>query len=120
MTTVIHATDIHLNFVNTQEVLTFCAALNESHPRYILLSGDIAEAPSVCHYLRVLATNVNAPIYFVLGNHDYYNGSVDAVRQDVNALCRELTDKLIYLTSTPFAKQVDDTLIVGVDGWADG
>ena len=29
------------------------------------------------------------PIYFVLGNHDYYFGSIDKVRKAVKQLCQE-------------------------------
>ena len=46
----------------------------------ILITGDIAEAKDVCELLTEFSQHVNSSIYFVLGNHDYYFGSVINVR----------------------------------------
>jgi ABC-type multidrug transport system ATPase subunit len=42
----------------------------------ILITGDIAEAKDACELLAEFSKHTNKFIYFVLGNHDYYFGSV--------------------------------------------
>ena len=54
----------------------------------MLISGDIAESQNVTEYLEWIASRLAGPIYFVLGNHDFYNGSIAGVRQAVAELCR--------------------------------
>jgi Icc-related predicted phosphoesterase len=111
--------DIHLNFVNPAGVRAFTGALASSGADAVLLGGDIGEAPSVVRYLRTLAETVRKPIYFVLGNHDFYHSSIALVRQRVSQLVREVPS-LIWLTESsvvPLSAQVG---LVGHDGWADG
>jgi len=50
----------------------------ERTPDGLLITGDIGQAQSVERYLRALDKALPMPIYFVLGNHDYYAGA-DAV-----------------------------------------
>jgi predicted phosphohydrolase len=60
----------------------------------VLISGDIAEAPTVSEILGEMAQHVAKPIYFVLGNHDYYKSSVAKVRQTITELSQE--NRLIH------------------------
>ena len=60
-----------------------CAGLTGATPellvrRYHLTPGDIGEADTLQKFLDELAAI--APVYFVLGNHDYYRSSIAAVR----------------------------------------
>ena len=54
-----------------------------------LVSGDIAEVPTVSEVLMEMAQHIDKLIYFVLGNHDYYQGSVVKVRQEISALSQD-------------------------------
>ena len=56
-----------------------------------------------------------APIYFVLGNHDYYRSSIAAVRGAVERLPTEMT----WLPACGPLKITPRTTILGVDGWGD-
>ena len=77
-------TDIHLNFCpgRVQELLD---RVDATEPDAVLIGGDIAEAPDVTGYLQRFAT-LNRPVYFVLGNHDFYRGSIRQVRAAVDDL----------------------------------
>jgi 3',5'-cyclic AMP phosphodiesterase CpdA len=66
-------TDIHLDFLDTADLLRFARKVRATAPDAVLISGDIAQAPSVARHLRNLAREIARPIYFVLGNHDYYH-----------------------------------------------
>src|SRR5206468_12511923 len=81
-------TDPHLNFLAPDGVAEFCADLAAAGPDAVLVGGDIGEAPNLEHYLRVLDWSVECPVYFVLGNHDFYRGSVRDVRARVAELAR--------------------------------
>ncbi len=111
-------TDIHLNFLHTPERLLFYQKLIDCQSDAILLTGDIAEAPSLSPLLEEMAEAIRAPIYFILGNHDYYHSSIKKVREEMLLL----SEKHTYLTWLPqqkFIKLTDDSVLLGHDGWAD-
>jgi Icc protein len=58
------------------------------------------------------------PIYFVLGNHDFYFGSIAEVRRNVGALCRR-RPRLKYLTDAAVVPLAPGVGLIGHDGWAD-
>lgn len=74
-------TDIHLNFLSPPGVEEFLQRVDQLQPDAVLLGGDIAEAPDFAGYLRRMARAWPCPIYFVLGNHDFYRGSIREVRR---------------------------------------
>ena len=75
-------TDIHINFLDKDERLQFYQKIIRKKCDAILISGDIAEGNSVVDLLTEMADTIQKPIYFVLGNHDYYFSSVAAVIKD--------------------------------------
>lgn len=111
-------TDIHLNFLKAAEIEAFLRSVAEASPDVLLIGGDVGEAPDVIGHLRRIAGHVHCPIYFVLGNHDYYFGSIEGVRSAADELCRE-TENLTFLTSTGPADLTPHTALLGHDGWAD-
>jgi Icc protein len=116
---IIWLTDIHLNFVEQAQVSLLCAQVNTLHPQIVLIGGDIAESPSICEYIEDLSQQLHCPVYFVLGNHDFYLGSIEAVRREVGALAEQMPD-LHYLTQSGVVKLTDNCGLVGHDGWSDG
>jgi 3',5'-cyclic-AMP phosphodiesterase len=112
-------TDVHLNFLRPPGVEAFFAMLAETPCDAILLSGDIGEADDVCHLLNALDTVVQRPVYFVLGNHDFYRGSIAGVRADVEALCSACPN-LHWLPGSGVVPLTADVCLVGHDGWGDG
>jgi 3',5'-cyclic-AMP phosphodiesterase len=111
-------TDIHLNFLLPEEVDEFLGAVRAAEPDAVLLTGDIGEAASVGPLLEQLSYAWPWPIYFVLGNHDFYGGSIAAVRTDVTALARK-RPSLIYLTASDVVELTPEVGLIGDDGWAD-
>jgi 3',5'-cyclic-AMP phosphodiesterase len=111
-------TDIHLNFLTAAEIEAFIGSVAHSAPDLLLIGGDVGEAPDVIGHLDRIADRVSCPVYFVLGNHDYYFGSVAAVRAAADELCRERKN-LVFLTSAGAVDLTTDTGLVGHDGWAD-
>lgn len=117
-------TDIHLDFLEREcevsaIVEQFADPLASLDVDAYLISGDLSLAPDVVRHLSILDDRVRKPIYFVLGNHDFYDGRVTEVRRDVTDLCRKRKD-LVYLTTLADPVSLTpDVALVGHDGWYD-
>ena len=112
-------TDIHLNFIDDIARQKFYQEIINTECDGVLISGDIAEAPCLADILNEMANYINKPIYFVLGNHDYYRGKINEVRDAMTALTKK-NDKLFWLPASGMQKLDNDTFLIGQDGWADG
>src|SRR5581483_6544106 len=111
-------TDIHVNFLDASGITAFCRSILAGNPDLVLVGGDIAEAETVEASLRTILGVVQKPVYFVLGNHDFYGGSIGAVRAAMARLCREET-RLLYLPHCGVVKLTPTTGLLGHDGWGD-
>ena len=111
--------DIHLNFVSSGKRSRFYAQLRDEHLDVILLGGDIGEADSVIQFLTEIERSLGIPIYFVLGNHDFYHGSIAGVRETI---ARRVAGSrwLRWLPASGVVSLTDNTALVGHDSWADG
>jgi 3',5'-cyclic AMP phosphodiesterase CpdA len=119
MKRLVWVTDIHLNFVSVTEVEEFCHRIASERPDAVLVGGDIAEAPDVADYLRLLANRIERPVYFVLGNHDFYFGSIANVRSSAAELTRQ-SEWLRYLPSCGVVELTENSCLIGHDAWGDG
>ena len=111
--------DIHLDFLDTAAVMRFARKVRDASPDVVLISGDIAQAPSVADHLCNLSREIMRPIYFVLGNHDYYHGSILGVRTRMKSLCGQ-SGGLHWLNEAGPVRLAPGTCLVGHDGWGDG
>lgn len=112
------ATDLHFEFATIDAVVAFCEHVIAQAPEALLLAGDVAQAPTVARYLRALDLALPMPIYFVLGNHDFYRGSIAAVRgamEELTAASRHL----VWMPRAGVVRLGSDTALIGHDGWAD-
>jgi hypothetical protein len=112
-------TDIHLNFLDPPDVDAFFASLAQTRADAFLIGGDIGEAPDVALHLNALADCLQRPLYFVLGNHVFYRGSIAGVRQTVRDLC-SVVPNLVWLSDTGVVPLTRETCLIGHDGWGDG
>ncbi|MDR4462240.1 MAG: metallophosphoesterase [Nitrospirales bacterium] len=116
---VVWATDIHLNFLGVEGRSVFFSSIRGQQPDAVLVTGDIAEAPSLTYLLHEMRQAIQVPLYFVLGNHDFYYGSISQVRKNLKHWC-ESQPGLIYLSTTKLIELNPTTGLVGHDGWGDG
>lgn len=120
MSLLLWATDVHLDHLPVIEAaFEFGRALSNEQPTAIglIVTGDIAEAYSVQRILQDLARGFGRPVYFVLGNHDYYRGSFQQVDKVVAGTCRA-TEGLHWLHHEVISL-TDGVSLVGVNGWYD-
>jgi predicted MPP superfamily phosphohydrolase len=112
-------TDIHLNFLKLRARERFYEDIVIADSDAVLVTGDIAEAPVVVDIMKEVAEYVQKPVYFILGNHDYYRGQVGKVREEMTVLTK--SEKfLFWLPAAGPQSLTKDTALVGQDGWADG
>jgi 3',5'-cyclic AMP phosphodiesterase CpdA len=113
------ATDVHFEFAGVDKVVEFCERVIALEPDGLLLTGDIAQAHSIERYLKALDRALPFPLYFVLGNHDYYYGSIPEVRAAVSAVVAA-SSHLTWMSSAGVVSLSKKTALIGHDGWADG
>ena len=66
-----------------------------------------------------MTESLGLPIYFVLGNHDFYQSSIAVTRRRVIESCRE-DSQLFYLTDLAPIELASGVFLLGDDGWGDG
>ncbi len=115
---VVWLSDIHLDFVEPGSADLFIESVVAQEPDIVLITGDIAIATTVKPSLEAFARRVRRPVYFVLGNHDFYQSTVQAVRREIAEGFR--SENLLYLSSPGIVQLDQEIALVGHDGWADG
>ena len=110
-------TDIHLNFLDEVERQRFWETASEQADAFAI-TGDIAESPSIIDCLKEMEAILRKPVYFVLGNHDFYRGSISETRDEVTRLA-EQSEFLVYMTAATVVELSPRTALIGHDGWAD-
>jgi 3',5'-cyclic AMP phosphodiesterase CpdA len=108
-------TDIHLDFLDPGQRAALAAAVKASACDGVVVTGDIAIAPTVLDLIEALARGAGAPLWYVLGNHDFYRGSV----ADVRARARAARGHARWLPNEGVVRLGPTTALVGVDGWGD-
>jgi len=111
--------DIHLNFLDQPGLRAFLWDLSSRDADAWLLGGDIGEADSVAGFLRMFEAALPCTVYFTLGNHDFYRGSLSEVRTRVRQLVGE-SAHLVWLTTSEPQMLDGGIAVVGDDSWADG
>ena len=121
------ATDIHLDFITSPEnpevssrnLDVFCETIKKENSDAMILSGDISLSPYLTNHLFELERRLSFPVYFVLGNHDFWGGSFENVRNKVSSFSRH-SDYLKYLSVSGYFMLTSNVAVVGHDGWYDG
>jgi Icc-related predicted phosphoesterase len=111
--------DIHLNFLKEEGIVSFLASLKNTYSDSVWISGDIAQADTLIEYLSIIESEIKRSIYFVLGNHDYYLGSFDEVRSKIRKLCN-VSERLCWLSDADVMGITPEAGLIGHDSWADG
>src|SRR5688500_8275935 len=113
------ATDVHFEFCDVDVIDAFAASVTAAAPDALVITGDIGQAHTVCQYLDHLARTLRVPIYIVLGNHDFYKGSIADVRAAIASYCHD-SDTVRWLSDSSAVSLSPGVSLVGVDGWGDG
>lgn len=111
-------TDTHLDKVPLWNLVRMLLHIIKEDPKGIFLTGDISNGLLTPWHLRMIATFVKCPIYFVLGNHDYHFSSIEKTHQKVRELCKEFPN-LIWMTEAGVVHLNEEVALIGTEGWYD-
>jgi predicted phosphohydrolase len=112
-------TDIHLSHLEPGGFEKFIDETAKLDINGLLISGDIGESGTTPDYLSVMENSFPFPVYFVLGNHDFYYGSISKVRKEIKNLVKH-SDKLFFLDNIDFVRLNNEVALIGHTGWNDG
>jgi predicted MPP superfamily phosphohydrolase len=110
-------TDIHFNFLDRETRRVFLHSL-AAKADAVAVSGDIAESRDIEQQLAEIEDVLQRPVYFVLGNHDFYHGSIAGTREAVRRQSAK-SQHLVYLTTAGIVELTPHTAVIGHDDWAD-
>ena len=116
---IIWATDLHLDAADKAQHRLFCELAISYEPDIVLIGGDISNGETSLIHLRQLAKLIKKPLYFVLGNHDFYHGSIYNIRKIAHEITEEFPN-VKYLTDGGVVPLSEQTALIGHDGWYDG
>lgn len=111
-------TDVHLNFLGQPfGPKNFGKLVREENSDLdaVVITGDIGEFPNFLPLIESFAEGVEVPVWFVLGNHDGYGGSVKGMRAKAQAH----DGKAMWLPKVGLVELAPGTALVGHDGWFD-
>jgi predicted phosphohydrolase len=116
-------TDPHLDHMKgAPALIKFVDKLHHRDSDGLIITGDIGESRTIYEFMGILSGAYQRPIYFVLGNHDYYGNWMKQTRDRVRAVCKSCPPGILNwmsdLTEPLMVSQ--DTAIIGHDGFYDG
>ena len=111
-------TDLHFELLSETQRRQVLRDWEKTPADCALVTGDISHGSTTLRWLRQLAQVFGRPIYFVLGNHDFYGTSISQQREAARRLCDEVVN-LVYLSLSDAVSLSPATALVGHDGWGD-
>lgn len=115
---IVWLTDTHLNWAAADTIKSLVNNIKSLQPDALFLTGDISDGDTTREFLKFLHRELQFKIYYVLGNHDFYEKSIQEVYQWCSVLQRK-NNELVYLPNASVVKLSDTVGLVGVDGWGD-
>lgn len=127
MKKLIWLTDVHLDHLENKDpkfvfdrIYSFCKEVKSKNPDGIAITGDITNATRVKEHFQIMINEwKNIPVYFVLGNHDYYGGNFKLVDSKIKEICDENLN-FHYMNNETVLELTPTVGIVGHSGWYDG
>ena len=119
MGTLAWLTDPHFDMLSGQQVDTLVAKWASLDVDGLLITGDIADGETLLSFLTCLDSGLPYPIWFVLGNHDYYGTGIGRQRSAVRLWC-QTSRRTTWLAESPHVALSKTVALVGHGGWADG
>lgn len=111
-------TDTHLNLALPGATQRLVSHLRDEAPAGIFLTGDVSNGVHVESCLSRLTTDLDCPVYFVLGNHDYHGRTFASVHDDMRRLSAA-HPSLRWMTEAGVVALSDEVGLIGTEGWYD-
>lgn len=116
---VVWLTDSHLEWLNDRRRSVFFKRVASEEAEAVLVGGDYSAIDFLEASLLKLYKTAHVPIFFVLGNHDYYRSSISEVRELAQKISAE-HKQITWLTAAGLVPLNDNIGLVGHGCWGDG
>lgn len=111
------SSDLHLDACSDEIIFNYLDSINPDMD--LIITGDISIGTRIESDLVHISSRMGTgKVYVVLGNHDYYQATINQVRYQLKYMLQAFTN-IFYLPDNGPIKLNDEWSIVGVDGWAD-
>ncbi len=110
-------TDLHLDLVDETQMEPLVRSAQGAE--VILSGGDLGQAETFAGHLVKLSSRFNRPVYFVLGNHDFYGSSFADTQQRAKDLSR-YHSHLHWLPEQGVVQLTEETALIGRGLFGDG
>lgn len=111
-------TDPHIDYILSFKFKSILEKIKKFPIKAIFAAGDFANGNSGLKYLEILQKTTNFPIYYVLGNHDFWGSTFEKTEKLHSS---NKNSNLNYLTSLEKPIRLNDnTCLIGENGWYDG
>lgn len=91
----------------------------KTEPNVVFICGDIGTQRNLEFFLRIIASAFSEiPVFFVLGNHDAYFGTIRGANYTATQIANEFNN-LFFLHNEGVFKLTDNSAVVGINGWYD-
>lgn len=104
-------TDTHLNFINYPE--EFGKELSNVISDGLIITGDISDSIRLDKNLRAVSESYKKPIYFIVGNHDFYESSF----KQMDMKLKSYNGRIHYMPQNII--KFGDVCLVGNSNWYD-
>lgn len=109
--------DTHWDKCDTLTWQKKMAALMRLEVEALVHCGDIAEPPTLLAALDFWEAEANFPMYFALGNHDYYGKHIQSQQRFLRRWCGDKR-RVHYLSSLPGLSN-QASILMAIDSWYD-
>jgi len=111
-------TDLHIDFKTKDALNDFFKKISLVKSDGICITGDIGEKGKSISFIQKLSKTTKLPVYFVLGNHDFYGFKIEELQAKVHHTFINTSD-IFYLNSHHYLPLSSKTAIIGIDNWYD-
>lgn len=111
--------DLHLDQAPTKNCRKLLRDLKTTEYDAAVITGDTAASATLPQHLEALAhACAPRPVYFGLGNHDFYGSSISATQGQIRTLCHRVSN-LHHLQDHGVVWLIPNAVLIGHHGWAD-
>lgn len=111
--------DIHLDHLSNEKFVDFVDSLVKQDVDAYFLTGDICHGLFHETVFNIFERFLHSPMFFVLGNHDFYHSSFDKVAERITEFA-DASDSLFWMNNCGIIELNENTCVIGHDGWYDG
>lgn len=117
--TIYWLSDLHLDFTDQNKLQRLFASLQIEPYSALVISGDISGRGKLSEHLEWVSQLSPLPVYFILGNHDFYHFTFKGTYEKARQACEQFPN-LHHIQELGVVPLNSSWAMVGHHGWGDG